>query len=151
MNNKRKLQFSFRSGIIHPSNRTLWEWPDLSCHSLVGSFKIEFFFFFESYTMIMQHYFSVQDKSTTEHHPGIPIFHVSPLRLILNEVLSFSCSRTLEKHTETITIISKCLNYSTKFTTTSKHSNLSPCATLPIRTIATRTATKPPSKITSLP
>jgi hypothetical protein len=23
----------------------LWEWPDLSCHSLVGSFKIEFFFF----------------------------------------------------------------------------------------------------------
>jgi hypothetical protein len=24
----------------------LWEWSDLSCHSLVGSFKIEFFFFF---------------------------------------------------------------------------------------------------------
>jgi hypothetical protein len=24
----------------------LWEWPDSSCHSLVGSFKIEFFFFF---------------------------------------------------------------------------------------------------------
>jgi hypothetical protein len=23
----------------------LWEWSDLSCHSLVGSFKIEFFFF----------------------------------------------------------------------------------------------------------
>jgi hypothetical protein len=23
----------------------LWEWPDSSCHSLVGSFKIEFFFF----------------------------------------------------------------------------------------------------------
>jgi hypothetical protein len=26
----------------------LWEWPDSSCHSLVGSFKIEFFFFSSS-------------------------------------------------------------------------------------------------------
>jgi hypothetical protein len=24
----------------------LWEWPDSSCHSLVGSFKIEFFFYY---------------------------------------------------------------------------------------------------------
>jgi hypothetical protein len=24
----------------------LWEWSDLSCHSLVGSLKVEFFLFF---------------------------------------------------------------------------------------------------------
>jgi hypothetical protein len=29
-------------------NGGLWEWPDLSYHSLVGSLKIEFFFFFST-------------------------------------------------------------------------------------------------------
>jgi hypothetical protein len=37
----------------------LWEWPDSSCHSLVGSFKIEFFFFSFAFQIAFQRAFAL--------------------------------------------------------------------------------------------